>query len=201
MEGDGVVPGVRFEVTEVRLRPLADESAVRPVREYAAAPLPPLTFAEVLAEARAWQPEAEAVIELLVPPGGKTTTLARRAGLVVTVYGRLRDVALRLPASPAQREAVLLLTYHQRLLHEALRLGFAADSPGRERAAAHFRGGLGEPASRLVALYIDVARGRTCGTAQGSAWWPADASAVAGVEVRADTEAGVELDLDAPEGG
>jgi hypothetical protein len=166
---------------------------VRPVRDYAAAPLPALTFEELLAEARAWQPEAEAVIELLVPPGGKTTTLARRAGLVVTVYGRLRDVALRLPASPAQQEAVLLLTYHQRLLHEALRLGFAADSPGRERAAAHFRGGLGEPAGRLVALYIDVARGHA-----GS---PADHSAVGRDGVVADAEVGVELDLDEPEGG
>ena len=183
----------------MRLRPLADESAVRPVGDYAAAPLPQLTFVELLAEARAWQPEAEAVIELLVRPGGKTTMLARRAGLVVTVYGRLRDVALRLPASPAQREAVLLLTYHQRLMHEALRLGFAPDSPGRERAAAHFRGGLGEPAGRLVALFIDVARGHTGGAAHESVWAPAETGAGAGAE--ADVELDVELDLDEPEDG
>jgi hypothetical protein len=146
---------------------------VKPVQEFAVAPLPTLALVDVLAEARAWQPEAEAVIALCVATGGKTAALARRAALVATVYGRLLDVTRGLPGSPHQREVVLLLTFHHRLLHEARQLGFRPDSPARERVAAHFRGGLADPGRRLLALYEEAVLGPALGPASGQPSGPA----------------------------
>lgn len=134
----------------------ASRPAPRAAPDHAPVPLPTMTLVEVLAEARSWQREAEEVIDLCVAAGGKTAALARRTGLVATVYSRLLEVARGLPPSPARAEVVRLLTFHHRLLHEALQLGFRPDSPGRERIAAHFRGGLADPGRRLVALYEDL---------------------------------------------
>lgn len=132
----------------------------RPVRDFAVAPPPTLTLAEVLEEALIWQPEAEECIAACVASGGKTAGLARRTALVSTAYAGLLEVAQRLAPTPEQQEAVRLLTFHHRLVHEALQLGFRPDSPARERVAAHFRGGLGGPGRRLATLYQDVILGR-----------------------------------------
>jgi len=128
----------------------------RPFRDYAVAPPPNLTLAEVLEEARLWQSEAEAVIVLCIAAGGKTAALARRTALVATAYSVLLNSARRLPKTPQQQEALRLLTFHHRVVREALYLGFRPDSPARERVASHFRGGLAEPGQRLIALYEEV---------------------------------------------
>lgn len=133
---------------------------LRPVRDIAVPPLPVLTLAEVLEEAVIWQPEAEEVIARCVAAGGKTADLARHAALVGMAYSVLLDVTRGLSPSAEQQEAVRLLTFHHRLVHEALQLGFRPDSPARERVAAHFRGGLGGPGRRLATLYQDVILGR-----------------------------------------
>ena len=132
---------------------------LRPVSEYAVAPPPSLTLGELLEEALIWQPEAEEVIALCVAAGGKTADLARQTAMVATAYSGLLDAARMLPASPQQEEAVRLLTFHHRLVHEALYLGYRPDSPSREQVAAHFRGGLAGPGRQLVALHEAVALG------------------------------------------
>ncbi len=121
-------------------------------------PPPSLTLREVVEEAVAWQDEAEAVIELCVPAGGKTQVLARRGALVATVYGSLRGSLASLPPSPLVREVEGLVNHHQLLLQQALLLAFRCDSPLRERAAAHCRGGLGDPGRRLRVLRWTLGR-------------------------------------------
>lgn len=138
----------------------------RPVRDFAMAPPPTLTLAEVLEEALIWQPEAEECIAACVAPGGKTAELARRTALVSTAYAGLLEVAQGLAPTPEQQEAVRLLTFHHRLVHEALYFGFRPDSPSRDQVAARFRGGLAAPGQRLAALYERVALGPAAGLSQ-----------------------------------
>ena len=119
-----------------------------------APPPPVLTLSEIVQVAVEWQPEAEAVIESCVAPGGKTQALARRGAQVITVFRVLRDSIATLPASPAAAEVDGLLNYHLHLIEQVLLLGFRPDSPERERVAAHCRGGLGEPGFRLRLLSV-----------------------------------------------
>lgn len=122
-----------------------------------APPAPALTLLEILQEAVEWQHEAEAVIELCVPAGGKTQSLARRGAQVATVYRVLRESLSQVPASPTRDEVDLLLNYHHQLLQQALLLAFRTDSPARERVASHCRGGLAEPGRRLRILRWQLA--------------------------------------------
>jgi hypothetical protein len=124
----------------------------RSLAAVSAPPPPSLSLQEVLSDAVGWQPEAEAVIGLSVPAGGKTQGLARRGAQVATVYRVLRDALCQLPDSPARAEADQLLNFHHQLLQQALLLAFRPDSPERERVAAHCRGGLGDAGLRLRLL-------------------------------------------------
>lgn len=128
----------------------------RSLQALAPPPPPDLTFPEILQEAVAWQEEAEAVIELCVLPGGKTQALARRAGLVITVYRVLREALAALPRSPEHELADRLLDFHRKLLEQVLLLGFRPDSAARERVASHCRGGLASPGAQLRRLYRQV---------------------------------------------
>jgi hypothetical protein len=132
------------------------KNVTRSPEEIAEAPLPELSLAEVLDEAVAWQPEAEAVISLCLPAGGKRQDLARRTGQVATVYRRLREANRRLPHTVAQQEADSLLNFHEQIVEQALLLGFRPDSEARERVAAHFVGGLADPGQRLCRLRDEI---------------------------------------------
>jgi hypothetical protein len=134
----------------------AGRNVARPAEEIAEAPLPDLSLPEVLNEAVTWQAEAEAVIALCLPAGGKTQDLARRTGAVATVYRRLREANGRLPRTPAQQEVDRLLNFHEQIVEQALLLGFRPDSPARENIAAHFVGGLADPGQRLRHLRDEV---------------------------------------------
>lgn len=134
----------------------AARHVTRSVEQIAEAPLPDLSLPEVLDEAVAWQPEAEAVIALCLPAGGKTQDLARRTAAVATVYRRLREANQRLTRTPAQQEVDRLLNFHEQIVEQALLLGFRPDSPEREKVAARFVGGLADPGQRLRHLHDEV---------------------------------------------
>jgi hypothetical protein len=115
-----------------------------------------MSLEEILAEAVGWQEEAEQVIALCVLPGGKGSILARRTGRVIAAYRELREAVRGLPPSAAQQEVDRLLNFHEQLVTQALLLGYRVDSPGRERVAAHFWGGLGDPGRALRRLHQDA---------------------------------------------
>ena len=74
----------------------------------------------------------------------------------MAAYHDLRDVVRGLPESAATREVHQLLNHHEQVITQALLLGYRVDSPDREKVAAHFRGGLGDPGRRLCRLDEDV---------------------------------------------